>query len=246
MKLEVPLRRIAIIGAGGFGREVAWLITEINQHENSPWEIVGFIDDDPGLKNRMINGYPVLGSTGLIAGMPGVSLALAVGKPSERMRLAERLSKYEARYPNLIHPSAAIGHGTSLGIGNILCAGVILTVNIRVGNFCHFNLKTTLGHDCVAEDFTTTACGVDIAGGSRTGAGSYFGNHATVLPSVTVGASSVIGAGAVVNRDVEAGWVWVGVPARPLRKNPAFQDLHGFLPPGNDRSSEPLNSRERR
>ncbi|MBN1105232.1 MAG: acetyltransferase [Deltaproteobacteria bacterium] len=223
MRLEVPLKRIAVVGAGGFGREVAWLIREINELESSAWDMVGFIDEDSALRNRIINGHPVLGGLETLEGMPGISLALALGSPSDRMGVVDRISKCDVRYPNLIHPSATIGQENSLGFGNILCAGVILTVNIRVGNFCHLNLKTSLGHDCVLEDFATTACGVDFAGFSHIGQGCYFGNHATVLPSVRVGAWAVIGAGAVVNRDVEAGSVCVGVPARPIKMNSALR-----------------------
>jgi sugar O-acyltransferase (sialic acid O-acetyltransferase NeuD family) len=216
-----------VYGAGGFGREVAWLITEIKEQERFAWDLVGFIDDNPRLKNSSVNGFPVLGGLEALRELPGICLALALGMPSVRKRVLERLAGYDVQFPNLIHPTVLMGPDVSLGVGNILCAGVIVTVNVRIGNFCHLNLKTTVGHDCDVEDFATAACGVDLAGYAHVQEGAYLGNHATVLPSVRVGAWSVIGAGAVVNRDVGAGSVCAGVPARLVRKNPALQTAGG-------------------
>jgi maltose O-acetyltransferase len=45
----------------------------------------------------------------------------------------------------------------------------------------------------------------------------WLGGGAIVLPGVTIGENSVIGAGAVVTKDVPAGVVAVGNPARPVR-----------------------------
>ncbi|MEW6664888.1 MAG: acetyltransferase [Thermodesulfobacteriota bacterium] len=226
MGLEAPLRKIAVFGAGGFGREVAWLISEINR-VTPTHDLIGFVDDDPELKGRVVGGHAVLGGLGILGEIRDVAIAVAVGDPSTRLRIAERLKAFGVLLPNLIHPSVLVGEETSMGEGNILCAGVIITVNVRIGNFCHLNLKSTVGHDCVLEDFATAACGVDLAGDVRLGQGVYLGNHATVLPSVRVGPGSVIGAGAVVNRDVRAGSVCVGVPARAIRTNPAFQSMGG-------------------
>jgi sugar O-acyltransferase (sialic acid O-acetyltransferase NeuD family) len=208
--------KIVIFGAGGFGREVAWLIEEINQAEHR-FHILGFLDDDPFLAGKTLNGYPVFEPRGFIESNQGVSVALAVGEPITRMALADRLSDFIVRYPNLIHPTVRMSPTSTLGMGNILCAGVIVTVNARIGNFCHLNLKTTVGHDCVLEDFGTTACGVDLGGRSHIERGAYLGNHATVLQSVRVGEKAIVGAGSVVNRDLPPGTVSVGIPARVIK-----------------------------
>lgn len=207
---------IVIFGAGGFGREVAWLIENINQEEPR-FHILGFLDDDPSLVGKRLNNYPVFEAHTFLSDHRSISLALAVGQPLVRMAAADRLGEYALHYPNLIHPTVMMGNTNTLGMGNILCAGVIVTVNARIGNFCQLNLKTTVGHDCILEDFSTTACGVDLAGKSHIGRGAYLGNHATVLPSVRVGERAVVGAGAVVNRDLPAGTVSVGVPARTIK-----------------------------
>jgi sugar O-acyltransferase (sialic acid O-acetyltransferase NeuD family) len=207
---------IVIFGAGGFGREVAWLIEEINEVEPR-FHILGFLDDDPSLVGKRLNEFPVFEARMFLKNNHGISVALGVGQPLVRMAVADRLSEHALHYPNLVHPTVRMSSTNTLGMGNILCAGVIVTVNVCIGNFCHLNLKTTVGHDCIMEDFSTTACGVDLAGKSHIGRGAYLGNHATVLQSVRVGERAVVGAGAVVNRDLPPGTVSVGVPARVIK-----------------------------
>lgn len=46
--------------------------------------------------------------------------------------------------------------------------------------------------------------------------GSFIGARAFVLPGVTIGAKSIVGAAAVITKDVPAGTVYAGNPARPL------------------------------
>ena len=54
------MKKIIIIGAGAFSREVLWLIEEINNTKNE-WEILGFLDDNLANKGKIIHGKPVLG-----------------------------------------------------------------------------------------------------------------------------------------------------------------------------------------
>ena len=215
---------MVIFGAGGFGREVAWLIEEINREEEK-YKLLGFIDDDISLVGKDVNSYPVLGGMDYLQSHPGLGMVVSLGDPVARLKAINRIKKYQLIYPNLIHPSVLIGNNVSIGIGNVICAGSIITVNIRIGNFCHLNLKTSVGHDCILGDLTTTACSVDFAGYSHTKAGVYFGNQSTLLPSTSVGEFSIIGAGAVVNRNIPDGVVAVGVPAKVIKRNRIYEEI---------------------
>lgn len=216
--------KIVIWGAGGFGREVAWLIQEINRTDTK-YELVGFLDDNIGLRGKYLNSYPVLGGLGYLSENSNIAIAIAIGDPFVRLNLFKRLEKFDLEYPNLVHPTVLIGNDVSMGIGNIICAGTILTVNVKMGNFCQLNLKTTVGHDCILGDFTTSACSVDFAGGSATDIGVYLGNQSTLLPSTWVGAFSIVGAGAVVNHDIPPGVIAVGVPAKVIKHNRVYDQV---------------------
>jgi sugar O-acyltransferase (sialic acid O-acetyltransferase NeuD family) len=220
MREVIP--KIVIYGAGGFGREIAWLIEEINRNHKT-FEIVGFIDDDISLAKSTLNNYPVLGGMGYFNENDDVAVAIGIANPIKRYQVVEKLKAFQLDFPNLVHPSVAMGKQVELGKGNIICANAIITVNIRVGNFCHLNLKTTIGHDSVVENYVTTACGVDFAGNSHICNCTYFGNHATVLPYVRVAPFAVLGAGAVANKDVTEGSVYVGVPAKRIKSNPRYE-----------------------
>ena len=219
---------ITIWGAGGFGREVAWLIDEINNN-NKEFNIIGFLDDNVALKGKSVNGLKVLGGIDYLEKKPFLAVALAIGNPLHRFKTQKKLSAFNVTYPNLIHPSVSPGINNAMGIGNIFCSGCIMTVNVTIGNFCHFNLKSTIGHDCHLSDFTTSACSVDFAGFSKTGVGVYCGNQSTLLPSVTVKNFSIIGAGAVVNNSIAEGSVAVGVPAKIVKKNPLYNEWQAAL-----------------
>lgn len=220
---------IVIFGAGGFGREVAWLIEEINSVRKL-FNILGFIvDDGSALPGENFNGHAVLGGLGYLEDKKGLSMVIAMGSPSSRLKVLNRLAPYNLHYPNLVHPSVMVGPEVRVGIGNVICAGAILTVNITMGSFCQLNLHTTVGHDCVLGHFATTACGIDLAGHSRIGTGAYLGNHSTVL-SVGIGEFATIGAGAVVNSDIPAGATAVGVPAKIIKQSMIHEEMTSQIP----------------
>jgi acetyltransferase-like isoleucine patch superfamily enzyme len=73
------------------------------------------------------------------------------------------------------------------------------------------SLITTTDHDYYDENLETTFKKVTI------GRRAWLGAHVTVLPGVTIGEYAVIGAGAVVNKDIPPHTVAVGVPAKVIK-----------------------------
>jgi acetyltransferase-like isoleucine patch superfamily enzyme len=107
-------------------------------------------------------------------------------------------------------------------MGNIVTAGVCFTNNIETGNFGIYNLNATIGHDCVIKDFINIAPGANISGNVCLDELSYIGTGAAVLQGrdmnkkILIGRGSMVGAGAVVTKNVGAGLTVAGVPAKPL------------------------------
>ncbi|AER67526.1 sugar O-acyltransferase, sialic acid O-acetyltransferase NeuD family [Thermovirga lienii DSM 17291] len=206
---------LVIIGAGGLGREVAWLVEDINRKEKV-WEFIGFIDDFK--EGFTPEGYPIIGKTEDLYDMrEKLHLALAVADASIRKRLACELKGAGFEFATLIHPSAMMSRHVRIGEGSIICAGSIITTNVVLGSFCIVNPGCFIGHDTVLSDFVSLMPGVNVAGDVRIGEGAYLGLSACVINMRSIGDGSIIGGGAAVVHDIPSRVVAVGVPARVIK-----------------------------
>jgi sugar O-acyltransferase (sialic acid O-acetyltransferase NeuD family) len=193
------MSRIAIYGAGGFGKEVKALLDDLSRSGRNI-TVAGFIDDYKTPPNAAKEGS-----------FDDVVIAIADG--AIRRQLSRRL---EGRYPfgPIIHPDVIIRDGVITGRGSIICSGAKLTVDIAVGEFVIINLNATIGHDVVLGNFVSIMPGVNISGSVKVSEGAFIGSGATVLQGLTIGEGAVVGAGAVVTRDVAPGVTVTGIPAR--------------------------------
>ncbi len=208
---------IAIIGAGGFGREVYQLIQDINQASPS-WEVIGFIDDNPELAGQTIYDVPVLGGLDWLKEHGDTTqVVLAIGSPQAKQAMIKELAPYQLIYPNLIHPRAILGDDVKFGVGNIITAGVILTVNIQMGNYISIHPNATVGHDTHLGDYTTILPNASIAGNVILRDGVMVGANATIIQQLEVAKGTIVGAGATVIRSIPETCTVVGTPAEPLR-----------------------------
>jgi sugar O-acyltransferase (sialic acid O-acetyltransferase NeuD family) len=216
------MKRIAIIGAGGFAREVAWILEDIfasSSQETSRYTTAGFLVSD--LSRIGPYDSPVLGDFSWLESNHVDALVMGIGTPAVRLKLAEELKErfpYIA-WPALVHPSVIWQRRTmQIGEGAIICAGSIATVNVRFEPFCMVNLTCTIGHEAVIGRGCVLNPTVNISGGVELGSGVLVGTGAQILQYVKVGNGATIGAGAVVNKDVNAGTTVVGIPAKELIK----------------------------
>ncbi|MFM2377103.1 MAG: hypothetical protein RLZZ165_2200 [Bacteroidota bacterium] len=210
------MKKLVIVGGGGFAREVLWLIEEINKAAPDgtlTYEVLGFISRDSEV---LVQGVPVLGNDKwAFANLErNVRFVLAIGDSALRAQLALAYQKNGFHPLRLIHPSVVMSDEVEMGGGTIVCAGSVLTVNIQIGMFCIVNLNATIGHDCRIGDFVTLNPGVHLSGGSDIGDMSTLGTGAIVLPGMKVGDRSILGAGAVVTENLPGGATYIGVPAK--------------------------------
>lgn len=208
------MREIVIVGAGGLGREVAWLIEDINRH-GGDWRILGF-SDDVAIKGTLINGYPVLGNLSWLCEQR-TNVAIAIGNPSARKNVRARLQNSANTYPILVHPSSIVSPLTRLSDGVIVCAGNIISLNAEIGQQAFINLSCTVGHDVRVGDFCVIMPGVNISGNVCLGSCVSIGTGTAIIQGVTVGERGIVGAGAVVVRDLPPDCTAVGSPARPIK-----------------------------
>jgi sugar O-acyltransferase (sialic acid O-acetyltransferase NeuD family) len=210
--------RIAVIGAGGQGRETAWLIRELARG-GAAVEFAGFVVSDLGRIGPRDSADELLGDYDALAGSGKNvdALALGIGAPATRLAVAREL---RARFPGLdwpvlVHPSVHIDRGSArLERGVMLAAGTLGTVNITVEEFGLLNFGCTIGHESHVGAGSVVNPGANVSGGVRIGRATLIGTGAQILQYVIVGDGAVVGAGAVVTQDVPDGVTVVGVPAR--------------------------------
>lgn len=216
-----------IFGAGGHARELHQLVEDLNCRRPI-WNFVGFLDDNQALHGTAVHGYPVLGDLTWLLHNPTAALVIGVGNPAARKRIVEQARAMGHRlFATLIHPSAQVGGRVSVGEGTVICAGAVVTVDVQIGRFVIINVGSTVSHDSILEDYVTLAPGTHIPGRVRLCEGVDVGTSATVLPGRTVGPWAVVGAGAVVTKDVPANATVVGVPARILSRPPDTPPCRG-------------------
>lgn len=214
----MELKDLYIIGAGGFGREVAWLVERINQVE-ATWNIKGFIDDNKSIQGHTEDGYPVLGGTDyLLNQQKEIWVICAVGSAKVRKSIIEKLQvNPNIRFATVIDPSVILSDRIKIGVGTIICAGTILTVDINVGNHVIINLDCTLGHDDVIEDFVTIYPSVNVSGNVLVETCAELGTGMQIIQGKKIGKESILGAGAVVVKDIPEKCTAVGSPAKPMK-----------------------------
>ena len=210
------MKPLVIVGAGGLGRETAALVEAINAVSPGAWAVVGFADDGAALRGAAVQGLPVRGGVDWLARQRDLHYVLAVGASRVRRQIGERLAETSLSAATLIHPSVDVHSTNRIGPGAIVCRGVMLTVSVTLGRHVILNLNTTVGHDVRLGDYATAHPGVHLSGAARVGTAAELGTGSVVLPGVSVGEEALVGAGAVVNRDLPARCTAVGVPARPI------------------------------
>lgn len=213
------MQNIAILGTGGFAREVLDIFMARNAI-SPQYEILGFIDENPDHWGRVLNGYPVLGGFDWFdtRDTAEIQAICGVGNPAVRRKLIQKAATPGLRFCNIIHPTAGLTPFVELGEGVVVTAGCIFTNQIKVGNHVHVNLDCTIGHDCIIEDFCTVAPGVHVSGNAHVKTGCDIGTGAVIIQGITIGEWSIVGAGAVVTKDIPANTTSVGVPAKVIKE----------------------------
>lgn len=196
----------AIIGAGGFAREVYWSLPLMERLNT-----VFFVDDIYWnnsddlvlpLSKFNPNEYEVV---------------VAIGDPRDRFEMVKKLPK-ETKYFTHIDPSVLIlDPNIEIGEGSIICAGSILTTNIKIGKHTHLNLHTTIGHDCEIGNYFTTAPGAKISGNCKIYDCVYIGTNASVKQKISIHSLSTVGMNAAVVKNIEEPGVYVGIPSKKIK-----------------------------
>ena len=212
------MKDLIIFGASGFGREVAWAVERLNK-VTPTWNLLGFMDDADDIQGTEINGYKVLGKTADVSNYPDAYYVVAVGASRTREKIVSNMKTVNPsiKFGTVIDPSAEMSDLVTIGEGTIICAHTIITVNIEIGSHVIINLDCTVGHDAVLQDFVTLYPSVNVSGITNIGHAVELGTGMQIIQGKTVGDYSIVGAGAVVVKDIPAKCTAVGSPAKPIK-----------------------------
>ncbi|MCX7140574.1 MAG: acetyltransferase [Proteobacteria bacterium] len=213
-RLRSTRRRLAIFGAGGHGRELAWLAELVGWKRSD----LCFVVDKPAYRVKHVNGLAVCLLDDAIALGEEAGYVVALGDALARERSVILCERAGLTPVSLIHPGIELSPSVNIGQGSVICAGTILTTNIHIGRHVHINIGCTISHDAEVAEFATLSPGVHIAGHVSVGRRAFIGIGAVIINGsenerLVIGDDAVIAAGACVTCSVEAGAMVAGVPA---------------------------------
>ena len=208
------MKDIAIYGAGGFGRETACLIREIN--EVSPtWNFVGFFDDGIPAGTQTPRGKILGGLDALNAHNGELALVFAIAAPKTLEHLSKNISNPNITFPNIIAPTARIMDVASLklGKGNLISHQSSISCDVELGDFNLFNTQIYLGHDSKIGNFNVFNTCIRISGNVTMGNRNFFGVSSVALQGISIGNDVTLGANSVLVRTPKDGKTYIGNPA---------------------------------
>lgn len=210
---------LIVIGSGGNGLDVLDIVDAINAR-SMRWRVVGFLDDGvtPG---TVVAGVEVVGGLKDAARFPECRFVNSIGAERSYARRPEILAATGLaadRWETLVHPGAHVSPRARIGRGAYVCAGAVLASNVTVGDQATIHPGCVLGHDSAVGEYSIVAPGATLSGFVKVARCAYVGARAVVRQGLAVGEKALVGMGAVVVKDVAAGVVVVGSPARELRR----------------------------
>ncbi|MAO50396.1 MAG: hexapeptide transferase [Pusillimonas sp.] len=208
-----------VTGAMGMAQEVLEvLVNEQGYNENN----LCFFDNVNPDSYALYNRFKILKTFEQAADYfktKDVQFTLGLGHPKLREMMATKFADLGGRLVSVVSNKAHIGSfETVVAEGCQIMQGVIITNNVHLGKGVLVNLNSTISHDSVIGDFTEIACNVTIPGRCKIGNRVFIGSNATINPDITIGDNVIIGAGAVVLKNIPANSTVAGNPAKPLTK----------------------------
>ncbi|PYV16464.1 MAG: transferase [Acidobacteria bacterium] len=199
-----------VIGAGGHAKVVIVTLKEAG------YTVKAAFDDDSQKWGKDLLGIPVVGPPSQLESLSDPQAVIALGENTLRKTFAGRFR--HVKWLTAVHRTAYVHPTVELGPGTVVFAGAVVQPDARIGSHCIINTCATIDHDCVLKDFVHIAPGVNLAGGVLLEEGVFIGIGSAIIPQASVGGWTVVGAGGVVDGDLAAQLLAVGVPARPIRK----------------------------
>ena len=208
--------KTVIVGAGTYGEVYLAYLQEAGVN------VVGFLDDNESLWGKEVQGIKVLGGISLLHELKRTLQVGAVycplGNNKLRVKFLSMAKALGFQIPNYIHPSVRLSPGVKIGEGVYILSGSNIMPYVRIDNYVMISMGANVAHHSILKEGTFISTGVNFGASIVANAYSYVGIASTVMTGIhELGENCLIGAGAVVIRDVPANAIVAGVPAKVLR-----------------------------
>ena len=216
--MSAPVK-IVVLGAGGNSLGILDALAECNA-AGARYEVVGILDDIPANHGREVLGARVLGPIAEAPRLDGCRFVNGISSLESFRRIPEVVARTQVpaeRFESVVHPRACVARSARLGRGSVVLAGSVLAPECVVGDHVIILQNTTVNHHSRGGDYATLSAGVTVLGYIEIGRNAFIGGGTSMAPRVSVGESAIVGAGSTVIRDVPAGRVYAGNPARELK-----------------------------
>lgn len=200
------MKNIVIIGAGDLGKELVWLIEDINK-KKPEYLILGFLDDDASKTGLEFCGYKVIGSVGglksLSERMP-VGAVIAIQNGTVRRKIVESNPDFH-EWATIIHPTAVVAPSSSVGRGSVLFPQVTVSVDSNLGDFGLYYIRSVVCNDCRVGNYVSLMSGASVSEHVEIGEESFLGAGCCVYPHKRLGNKVEVSVEAAVSKDYDDG-----------------------------------------
>lgn len=212
--MEQNKKKLLIVGAGGFGRELElWL--KITPESFRDFEVIGYIDDNLHALDGFPSSYKILGTIDKYDFKSIDHAVISIADPLIKENVYNRI-KDRARLYTFIAYTAIVGDRLNIGAGSVICPNTIVSTNVMVGKCVTVNCGTQLGHDSKIGDFSSFMANVMIGGEVTIADRVYFGSQSALVPRKKICNDVKISAGSVVIGNIKKAGVYYGNPATVL------------------------------
>jgi len=209
------MRDLFVLGNGGHAKVVIDILEEMGDYN-----IVGIVNKNVGEKIVGIRGYQILGDDTVLQELfnKGIKYcAIGIGHNTDRKRIYVMLKKIGFQVVSAVHPTALISQTVFMGEGNVVFPGVVLNTDVILGNNIIVATGSTIDHDSVIKDHSLISAGVTVGAKTIIEEDSFLGLGCKVVSDVTVCKCVLIGAGAVITKNISEPGTYVGIPGKRIK-----------------------------
>lgn len=198
------MKKIVIVGGGGFGRELySYIKADLAGGCFIGYTLAGFLDDNPGCELAVMS--PELTYLGALANFEPQGnevLVIAIGKTSSRRNIFEDIKSRGLALLTYVHSSALVMSEEILGEGTVVCPNSIINVGAKLGDNVAVNVFCSVGHGATIGSHSVLSPYCAISGDSTLGMCGFMGTRATLFPGVVLGDGCIVDAHSAVRQSV--------------------------------------------